>query len=654
MLRRFGWFLILVVLSLTACNTNNTESPSGPAPGAGAIETEADGEGVSIMRADQREDLPGEEQTLLKIGEGISVTENGRALLRLDDLLTADLFHGGEIVFEEFAADEASATITIRQTGGMLLNDFNPNAARDRRLTIETEFATVTTPGARFLIMHEANTPLEWVVNLGPEDTEGSSPRAGDDIVQVTTGGQTQNVRRGAARWVAPGSAPGQSIAIDLKRVRAWLNTIQSGETDLALSEVLLAPANTLGQTGSLTTVPQPGQTFELEANQQGSVQLSLDPIGLFGRPAYRLEDCNGDGQRDLVLENGKLDFDFRPMLARALALDVTVVNRAQPGQGALWGLDPAGDEIDRVVLQAGPDRTDTLSLRGAQPFHTAALALSDGCFVGFSLTPPDQAGQPAQPRAAATVPPGDVVVNILEQPDERGSTDDNQLEAVPLSSGSVAIQIDGDLADWETLAEQSGLDWTRFDTITFDQGCANRFPEASTAAIDLGGQVHFAYDETNLYVAFQVDDDGYVKYSGDDETYFLGDSPQLSLDMDLLGDFNDGNRSADDWQVDFLPDLEASRVALWQLGTLTSRSFDEARVAVAPTETGYLLEAALPWASFSISPQPGDRLGIAANINDNDTPGTNAQECIISTAPEREWNVPTTWGTLLLRPGSR
>jgi hypothetical protein len=343
-------------------------------------------------------------------------------------------------------------------------------------------------------------------------------------------------------------------------------------------------------------------------------------------------------------------------MLARALALDVTVVNRAESGQGALWGQDPAGDEIDRVVLVAGPNQTDTLSLRGTQAFHTATLAMSDGCFVGCSLTPPDQAGQPVQPRAAITpTPQGDVVVNILEQPDgEREPEDGNQLEAVPLSSGSVAIQIDGDLADWEMLIEQSDPDWTRFDTITFDQGCANRFPDASAGATDLGGQVHLAYDETNLYLAFQVDDDGYVRYSGDDETYFLGDSPQLSLDMDLLGDFNDGNRSADDWQVDFLPDLEASRVALWQLGALTSRSFDEAQVAVAPTETGYLLEAGLPWASFSVTPQPGDRLGLAANINDNDTPGTNAQECIISTAPEREWNVPTTWGTLLLRPGSR
>jgi hypothetical protein len=74
--------------------------------------------------------------------------------------------------------------------------------------------------------------------------------------------------------------------------------------------------------------------------------------------------------------------------------------------------------------------------------------------------------------------------------------------------------------------------------------------------------------------------------------------------------------------------------------------------VAVSSTTSGYLVEAALPWASFGISPQPGDRLGLAANVNDNDTPGSNAQECIISTAPQRVWDNPTTWGALFLSPG--
>ena len=73
--------------------------------------------------------------------------------------------------------------------------------------------------------------------------------------------------------------------------------------------------------------------------------------------------------------------------------------------------------------------------------------------------------------------------------------------------------------------------------------------------------------------------------------------------------------------------------------------------MAVTLTETGYLLEAALPWRSFNLSPRPGDRLGLAANLNDNDTPGSNTQECILSTAPQRQWDNPTTWGTLFLRP---
>jgi hypothetical protein len=73
--------------------------------------------------------------------------------------------------------------------------------------------------------------------------------------------------------------------------------------------------------------------------------------------------------------------------------------------------------------------------------------------------------------------------------------------------------------------------------------------------------------------------------------------------------------------------------------------------MAVTATTAGYLVEAALPWESFGVSLRPGDRLGLAANINDNDTPDRNVQECIVSTAPQRVWDSPPTWGTLYLRP---
>jgi hypothetical protein len=159
------------------------------------------------------------------------------------------------------------------------------------------------------------------------------------------------------------------------------------------------------------------------------------------------------------------------------------------------------------------------------------------------------------------------------------------------------------------------------------------------------------AYDVENLYVAFIVNDDGLMTYTGPDERYFLGDSPQLLLDLDLNGDFDDARLSPDDVEIDLYPDFDLPRAAFWQLNTLSSRQFTEAIVVTTATDTGYFLEAALPWQMLNTTPQPGDRLGIVASINDNDTPETNAQECIITTSPQLDWRNPTTWGTLFLMP---
>jgi hypothetical protein len=129
-------------------------------------------------------------------------------------------------------------------------------------------------------------------------------------------------------------------------------------------------------------------------------------------------------------------------------------------------------------------------------------------------------------------------------------------------------------------------------------------------------------------------------------------------LDVDLAGDFDENKVNEDDRQVDLLPGTDgpgdAPRVALWRLGPdrPTSQEFTEAMVAAAPTDSGYFLEAALPWKYMDFAPRPGARLGIAASVSDNDTPETNVQECMISTAPKRDWRDPTTWGTLILAEG--
>jgi hypothetical protein len=243
--------------------------------------------------------------------------------------------------------------------------------------------------------------------------------------------------------------------------------------------------------------------------------------------------------------------------------------------------------------------------------------------------------------QSAAVV---NVLANATTRPPENG-----QLQAVPVG-GTDLVTVDGQRADWDALVRQSRSTWTGFSTVTHDDGCANRYPNAE-GLTDLAGQVQLAYDNQHLYVAFVVDDDGLVAYSGADERYFLGDSPQLLLDLNLNDDFNDVQLSADDIQIDLLANVDGPLAALWQLGALSSHPLIETQVAVSLTESGYFLEAALPWRELNISPTPGDRFGVVASVNDNDTPATNAQQCIISTAPQRDWRNPTTWGTLLLKP---
>jgi hypothetical protein len=630
-------FLILIVI--TACNSGADPENSGDPVSEAVLEVKAGGEGVSSLRQDQPEPLPNEAQVRLGTGEGVSIDGSGQATISLPETLTAELGGQGELFFDAYSAVEHSKTLGFRQFGGRLLADFNPNGNRDHLLTIQTRSGTISTSGGQFLLVHEDEDSLVWLVNLG---------EAGD-ILEITGAGVTKRVSPDAARWLSSDGAISDEIPVDARRLQGWYNSLQAGETELTLGEVLLSPANLVGTTGQLPALPRIGYAFDLAQGEQGSAKLTLDPVGLFGRPRYALEDCNGDGSQDIAIQAGKLQFDFRPVIARVLALDASVVNRTEAGNGALWGLDAAGSELERALLEAGAGESQTLSLRPGQPLHAAELALLDGCFVGFSLTPPGSGGTPGEFRVVVTPQPVDAVVNVLATPEQARPAEADQIVAWPAGPGS--IQIDGRLDDWAELTGPSGPAWIPVEATTFDQACGSRFPGAAASA-DLAGEVRFAYDAGNLYVAFRVDDDGFVGYTGDDESYFLGDSPQLSLDVDLTGDFNDAGRSQDDWQVDFLPDGDSPRAALWQLGSLTSRPFTEAQVAVSSTTSGYLVEAALPWASFGISPQPGDRLGLAANVNDNDTPGSNAQECIISTAPQRVWDNPTTWGALFLSPG--
>ncbi len=660
--------IVVALLSffLVACALDDGLTPLPSSPGV--IEVEANQGAVTIVQNGQRLLLPLDERTWLNIGDQIIVNEQGQATLRRDDLLTAQVLQAGDVFVENFVEEGQLTNITLRQMSGILTANFNTERSADHRLMIETDTASISSIGAEFVVALEISS-IDWVLNRGQAS----------DVLEVTASGDKQTVPSETARWLAPGQSPSATVLIQADTIDEWVDDVVAGEPTSSLSDLLLPSADIVGQIENVTVLPNAGQPFDLGSSEQGVVRMTLEPRGLFGSPTYTLEDCNRDGVQELAVLAGIIHFDFNAVYAQTKAFDVSIINRNLPGNGALWTLGPAQNEIARQLFETGDGEAQTLSVRSPQSYKTAKLAMVDACLSGFSLTPPSSDGTPPPPRAVIaqgadsgvvvdvladdeveeveetglvvdTVPLTDTVESEIVQNSPARDINEGQLAAISVIGSAVPVEIDGALDDWNGLNRPDAPGWIEIDSVIFDDSCNARFPNAAGSE-DLSGQVRFAYDEEFLYVAFDVIDDGFVPYSGDDQNYFLGDSPQLSLDMNLLGDFADARRSADDWQVDFYPDPDEPIIVLWQLGSLSVRPFEEASVAVQFDEANYVLEAALPWRSFGITAEIGDQFGLAANINDNDTPDTDAQECIISTAANRLWNDPTTWGSLFLEP---
>jgi hypothetical protein len=745
LLRRVG-LIVFCILILAGCNFPWQSTPEsgtpGPrrdtpvAPGDDSVSVTADRDDVqTISAAGQAQPLPAPDEKFLEIGDSVDVTEAGRAILQFADLLTVEVLRDGALQLQTVDIDDQSAFISVLQNGGVLVNDFDPQEEIDRRFTVQTEFATITATGTRFMIVREEGSPLEWIVGLDAPP--------GD--LQVTSDGVTKEVTGNQARWIAPIGEPSAGIEAEMGAVQSWIGNLQAGEAVPELGETLWPQADVILDTSTITDLPQPGEPFAL-----GDIILTLTEGG-----EYALQDCNSDLIPDIAVFGGGIEFDFRNVLNRVRALDVSVVNRE--GGGLLQAYDPGREVVSEQAVSQNYGGTEILSLRADVPSHYAQLDLDGGCFLGLSLTPPDANGAPGAPRTPvlaansividepvdgspttengfiltgrATIPPDEAegalwirveslggeplqefTIFYQEWDQERGfgtfggliyleeklpadirvrvqrrslenqevlvedsvlltplmafsQTDQRPptyglIRALRVGIGGyydVGMDIDGDPGEWNSLAEQAGYFSTSIFTTVYDSQCKVRYPEVPEFFADLGGTVALAYDESFLYVSFNIFDDGFVGYFGEDQLYFNSDSPQLLLDLDLTGDYADQKDSRDDIELDFLTGRDepgdSSQVALWRLETLESFVLEEALIGASSTGTGYFVEAAIPWESLGVKPEPGQRYGIAASVSDNDTPGTAVQECMMSTAPQRDWQDPTTWGTLELEP---
>ncbi len=256
---------------------------------------------------------------------------------------------------------------------------------------------------------------------------------------------------------------------------------------------------------------------------------------------------------------------------------------------------------------------------------------------------PPIDGGAVSTPELSlATQPPLAATVTLpsasAPEDETRPGEDKEAGEALRLVT---TPSIDGSLNEWADVPDYESL-YRVYNAEGWD------------GTDDVRAIWRLGWDQSNLYVAVQVRDDIHVQTQRGN-TIFKGDGISLQLDTQLEADY--GPRlSPDDYQINLSPGDFAGNPAGAYLfrgdssGNLVDMNGHRTQIAALPTGDGYTVEAAIPWSDLGTSPQAGLRLGIALNVNDNDTPGTAVQEVMKSHVETRLFSDPSSWGVVVLR----
>ncbi len=176
--------------------------------------------------------------------------------------------------------------------------------------------------------------------------------------------------------------------------------------------------------------------------------------------------------------------------------------------------------------------------------------------------------------------------------------------------------------------------------------GAANRTGDA-----DLDASYRIGWDYNNLYLAVKVKDDKYVSNASGADLY-KGDGIELLLDFNLTGDFYLTYLTPDDYQLGLSvndpvnPTIKKAylyfpREVAGDVGV---------NMAYVGQDGLYRMEAAIPWSVFGLKPYSGMRFGFALRVSDNDDPGQNVQQSMISNVPGNVLGNPTTWGEITFK----
>jgi len=232
-------------------------------------------------------------------------------------------------------------------------------------------------------------------------------------------------------------------------------------------------------------------------------------------------------------------------------------------------------------------------------------------------------------------------------------------VELPPIRLRKVAagqIVVDGDLKEWDMGA-----------AVTIDSGAGRR------------AKVALAYDETNLYVAFDVLDDSPMLNSGKDFALLFktGDACDLYLATDPSADAKRTRPVAGDIRLLFSVMENRPVCVLYEAvmrgGECAMRLFTsptgaevfdkvvllkEARVAIKRTQNGYVLEAAVPFSALHFSPKPSATYRGDVGVIYSDAGGSrnvlracyfNKETAIVNDIPTEARLQPQNWGLVVV-----
>ena len=381
--------------SATVVATGDETATVTPAPEFPFAQADAARDAVSLQRWEVApQPLAAPASTQLLPGDGLNVDETGRAILRFSDFLTVEVLRDAALQIRELDISNRSALALLGQSGGAFVNDLTSTTTRlEHRVVVTSEFARITATGTKWLLVKERNTPLEWLIALD----------AAPNDLTVAANSIEKYAPTGVAYWIAPIGRP--SIPIHFLPVDGWLDDARNGQVTREIGDVLWEQADVITDTRSIGTY-----TETVASSGQTPPQVVLDDVILELHPddpdrPYELRDCNDDGILDIYMDRGFIRFDFRGMRYRVRALDVQAVKSDQ-SDISLTAYNPNNediplgwDELDDQLLSIRTDMRLQATKPYQEPFHYAVLELNPGCFVGFSLTPPNADGSPGPPR---------------------------------------------------------------------------------------------------------------------------------------------------------------------------------------------------------------------------------------------------------------